>query len=157
MPHIFFKNLEKRRSTQTLVPFNGFSDLGNIGQLAELGDHIYDPAINVYPFVPYDNNPYIYMTSNYGLGAPYESCWYYPQIFPWGDPQVIPWNPWSSHWNSVWPYSVDFPQDYIQRGDQSANWITNIISKLLSSESPVSSPYQTRCIFPKESIAILEL
>jgi len=133
MPHIFFENLEKRRNTQTLVPFSSFNNLENLEQQMGLSVHnqIYDPDTIFSPFIPYVDNPYTYMVSYYGIGVPYESPWVYPQM--------IPWDSWSSQWNSPWPSSRAFPWDYIQNHDRSANWLSNAVSNLFSLKSPLSS------------------
>lgn len=133
MPHIFFKNLERRRNTQTLVPFSSFNNLENLEQQMGLSINyqIYDPDMYLSPFISYADNPYAYMVTYYGLGVPYESPWAYPQIFPWDS--------WSSQWNSAWPSSRAFPWNYTQSSDRSANWLSNVVSNLFSLKSPLSS------------------
>ena len=105
MPHIFFENLESRRSTQTL--YGGYSPSGSSGVLYY---GILPPSNNIQPLY---GAPVTY----YGISDPYPSP---SSLFPswgsgWGFNPYMPYNtwssPWSSSWSSPWSNSWSNPWD----------------------------------------------
>ena len=110
MAHIFFKRLEKRKSTQSFIPLNSFFTLEGLEQ--SLATSIQSQTRNLSqlfttPIVPYGTfySPWSPYSSYYTPLAPFGSSffplssWFNPWS-TWSSPWSYPWSTWSYPWSS---------------------------------------------------------
>lgn len=93
MAHIFFKKLERRKSTQTIFPLDSVSGLESLEQ--NLGNSILSQTRSLSQFF----TPSYPFGTFYSPWSPYSS--YYSPWLPFGQ-SLFPWSPLSSLWASPW-------------------------------------------------------
>ncbi len=129
MPHIFFQKLEKRHSTQSLLPFNSLPNLEDLDQ--RVGLSLQDSIRNSDFYLPS-------FGSSFGIGAPYgysPSPWASNWTSNWGQPSL-----WASQWSSPWAsnsgWSVPWSSPWASNSGWSSPW-----SSPWASNSGWSSPW----------------
>lgn len=131
MPHIFFQKLEKRHSTQSLLPFNSLPNLEDLDQ--RVGLSLQDSIRNSEFYLPS-------FGSSFGMGAPYgysPSPWASNWTSNWGQPSLwasntgwsVPWSSpwasnsgWSSPWSSPWASSPAWGSVTASNSGWSTSW-----------------------------------
>ena len=112
MPHIFFKKLEQRQSTQSFFPYYqlpfdpNYSSFGSPVLLYGIGISTNQANLSPYGFAPSYQYPW---SPNWGWSS-------------WGSPQISSWtSPWQSNWGWSSP-SWGFPQYSSWSSPGQSNW-----------------------------------